>query len=337
MSTGVTVGKFAPFHLGHKLMVDFAAATLDHVDVIVSGNETDVIPLARRLEWVTETYRHSPNVTVHRHVDDIPPGEVDRDGTVIDEGFWQRWVDVFRRFSPEATHFVSNDQYGKKAADLMGLQWLSVDPNRETMPISGTLIRMDPMRNFEMIAPAARSHFVKRVVIVGAESTGKSVMTRKLARDFSTIGVHEYGRTLSEQKDNELALSDFMTIAEAQNRLVELTAPTANRVLFVDTEAYTTYLFSSIYTGETDERIRDMAIAQHFDLYVVLMPTVKWVDDGWRVLPAQEKRNDFSLSMIEFLQRYKKPYVIARHQDYDDRYDYVRARVRMLMNEPWRG
>jgi HTH-type transcriptional repressor of NAD biosynthesis genes len=212
---GITIGKFMPLHKGHELMIDFGAAMLDDLVIMVSGNEDDEIPLTQRYKWVSEyvEQRRFHNVVVQKHVDKSPaPVNVDDHGTVLDPKFQKYWIKEFNRAEPEATHIVSSDFYGQKMADLMGLEWLPVDPLRETVDISGIEIRNDPERNFEYISDVAKPYFTTKVAIVGPESTGKSTMTRRLAQVFDAAQVHEYGRTLSEAKSNDLTYGDFIQI-----------------------------------------------------------------------------------------------------------------------------
>src|SRR5438105_15460655 len=48
------------------------------------------------------------------------------------------------------------------------------------------------------LAPNVRACLVKRVAIVGAESTGKTTLAEELARHFDTVWVPEYGREYTE-------------------------------------------------------------------------------------------------------------------------------------------
>ncbi|MDU0352764.1 AAA family ATPase [Paraglaciecola aquimarina] len=62
MTRGLTLGKFAPLHIGHQFLIDFA---LQHVDelviVIYACDELPVCPLETRIDWINQLY---PNVKV---------------------------------------------------------------------------------------------------------------------------------------------------------------------------------------------------------------------------------------------------------------------------------
>jgi HTH-type transcriptional repressor of NAD biosynthesis genes len=334
MRSGITCGKFMPFHRGHELMIDFAAAVLDHVVVMVAGKETDTVPLSLRYKWVAETYKGNPKVSVISFHDDITyVGEPDADGTIHDPIFWEKWVEAFRKAAPDATHFFSSDMYGKVAAEKLGIEWLPVDPDREMVHISGTKIRQQTTRNFDYLTLAAKKDLVKKVVVIGPESTGKSTLTAKLAEHFKTSFANEWGRTVCLAK-NKLTETDFENIAVAQQTLIDIAIKnSAGGVVFSDTEAYTTYLFGRLYLNKNLEAIRQRAINQKFDLYVLLAPTVEWIQDGTRTIDSQIAREKFFNDLYYFLVKHKKPFVVVDNDNFEDRTNEAIDAVQYLLTK----
>src|SRR5689334_22723230 len=54
---GLTLGKFAPLHKGHQLVIETALAEMDHVRVLIYDcPETTSIPLPVRSEWLRQLY-----------------------------------------------------------------------------------------------------------------------------------------------------------------------------------------------------------------------------------------------------------------------------------------
>lgn len=321
---GLTILKAMPLHAGHGLMIEFGASMMDLFYVIVSGKETDAIPLTVRYDWVWDYVNKNnlKNVEVIYHIDDSPtPINIDEHGTVLDTEFQNYWKSEFKKIMPHATHFVSSDYYGQTMANLLGIYWLPVDPHREMVNISATEIRNNIDKNFKYISDVAKPYFVKKIAIVGPESSGKSTLVKQLAFHFGGSIVNEYGRTLSEAKKNDLTEKDFILIAKGQSYLINIAIKNANSpYLFVDTEAYTTYLFSEIYLGKYLKEILTFGETQKIDHYMVLAPTVKWVDDGTRVLPDQSNREDFFNKLILLLDEHNKSYTIIDSEDFSDRY-----------------
>ena len=319
---GLTILKGMPLHKGHELMIEFGIAMCNQFDIFVSGRENDEIPLSVRWKWVNEKYGHLPNVYVHEHIDRSPtPINIDENGTVLDKDFQFYWANEFQKLAPDSTHFVSSDMYGKTMAELLGIKWLPVDPNREMMNISGTQIRNDPITFFNYISDVAKPYFVKKIAIVGPESSGKSIMIGELANHFCSLIVNEYGRTLSEVKGNDMTMEDFLDIMNGQQALIDIVSNKAmSPFVFIDTEAYTTYLFSKIYLNEYMDEILEFGHEQNIDHYIVLSPDVEWVDDGTRVLGDQDKRQEFFQQMIGILENQNKSFAVVETKDYRERF-----------------
>jgi HTH-type transcriptional repressor of NAD biosynthesis genes len=301
-------------------MIEFGAAMLDKLTVVVSGKPTDEITVAQRYNWVCEFVEKNNwrNVGVIYHIDKSPtPINIDTDGTVLDVDFQLYWANEFSKMATDATHIVSSDKYGQVIADRMNLKWLPVDPDRENVEISATKIRKNPTKYFKYISDVAKPYYVKKVAIVGPESTGKSTLVKSLGKFLKGSVVHEYGRTISEAKKNDLDLSDFMDITYGQQALIDIAVRNATTPLVItDTEAFTTYLFSKVYLGELKKEILDVAADQEIDLYVVLSPNVNWVDDGTRVLGKQAEREQFFEDIVSLLEHKGANYVVVDADDF---------------------
>ncbi|MFC5548678.1 AAA family ATPase [Massilia aerilata] len=83
---------------------------------------------------------------------------------------------------------------------------------------------------------------VKRVVFVGAESTGKSTLCEYLARQYGSVAVPEIGRYIWEDKQGQLNAEDYVDIALRHREAEDEQMPYVRRYLFVDTNALTTLL-----------------------------------------------------------------------------------------------
>jgi NadR type nicotinamide-nucleotide adenylyltransferase len=131
---------------------------------------------------------------------------------------------------------------------------------------------------------------VKRVCIVGAESTGTTTLARELAEHYGSVWVPEYGREYSEK----LAASgvdlwhyqwrseEFVHIARVQQEMEDEMAQLATRVLFCDTDALATAIWHERYMEARSPKVEAIAAARHYDLYILTGCEIPFVADEIR-------------------------------------------------------
>jgi HTH-type transcriptional regulator, transcriptional repressor of NAD biosynthesis genes len=125
---------------------------------------------------------------------------------------------------------------------------------------------------------------VKRVLLVGAESTGKSTLAAALAETYGTLWNPEYGRPYTEIGRDPAApwtSAEFTSIARLQCWYEDFLAGFARRVLFCDTDAFTTALFHDAYLGHPTDAFAEL-VSRPYDLTVVCGTDVPWAHDGIR-------------------------------------------------------
>jgi len=149
--TGLIVGRFDPPHLGHSYMIEQAAGRCENLVVFVNSSaRRDAAPGDRRAGWLADLH---PSVDVRevRH-------ELATD--FADEELWARWMALFRAHWPydEGPHVVfSSDPYVDELARRFGAVSVVVDADRSNVPISATMIRADPGRHLDFVAPDVRA------------------------------------------------------------------------------------------------------------------------------------------------------------------------------------
>lgn len=124
-----------------------------------------------------------------------------------------------------------------------------------------------------------------RIAIVGAESTGKTVLARALAERIAALSglrctwVGEWLRDWCVREGRTPRLDEQAAIAEQQHRLIDAAAA-AHEVVVCDTTALMTTVYSDIVFG--DRSLDDWALAQHrrCDLTLLTALDIAWVADG---------------------------------------------------------
>lgn len=269
------------------------------------------MPAAVRAQWLRELYRGDDVATGPRigttplrlfalaaGADGVPPDAAD---DTTQREFVRQWL---AREAIKIDVVFTSEEYGPGFAAHLGVPHVAVDNARRAVPVSGTLVRDTPVDYAQFLHPLVAAQLgvvppaaVPRVVFLGAESSGKSTLCAALAEEFSTVWVPEYGRTLHEQKNGNLDYEDLLYIGRRHAELEDEAAAQAQGVLFCDTNAATTALYSYYYFHRCDPALQAMAAVcgQRYAHTFVCAPTVPFEQDGWR---GPEALRSFQHGMI---------------------------------------
>ena len=121
---------------------------------------------------------------------------------------------------------------------------------------------------------------VRRIAVLGAESSGKSTLCGALARRFDTLWVPEYLREFVDTHGRVPFESDQYGIACTQRAREDAAAEQANEFLFCDTTPLMTALYSRVYWGRVDAQLERLAANHDYALTLVTAPDTPWVADG---------------------------------------------------------
>ncbi len=269
---GVVIGKFLPPHHGHRFLFETALSACGRVVVIVCAKPGDPIPGELRAEWLREI---------------TPAAEVMLIDDRYDENDSRVWAENTIRWLGRAPDAVfTSEGYGDAYAAHLGCAHVSVDPARDRVPCSGTAVRDDPFSMWDFIDPPVRAWYAKRIVVLGAESTGTTTLARDLAAALNTQWVPEYGRQYSAEKmargEMEWRSDEFPAIAREQTRQENEAARLANRILICDTNAFATRLWHRRYMGHDSPELDAIAFASRADLYLLTGDEIPFVQDGLR-------------------------------------------------------
>ena len=276
MRHGLVLGKFLPYHAGHRFLIQTARSRVERLTVLVCSIAREPIAGALRHGWVAAAH---PDCRVVHVAEEVPQAPED------DPEFWPIWVDLIRRHAGDVDVVFTSENYGDELARRLGATHVCVDRARETFSVSGTAIRRDPIANWEFIPSVVRPYFVRRVAILGAESTGKTTLAEQLAREFDTAWVPEFGRAYCEGRDaRTLVAEDFDAIGRGQAAAEDEAAARANRVLICDTDLRTTCTWSDLIIGSRPAWLAEEARQRRYDHVLLLDADVPWVQDGTRVL-----------------------------------------------------
>ena len=136
---------------------------------------------------------------------------------------------------------------------------------------------------------------LKKIVIIGPESTGKSTLCEGLAAHYHTEWVQEYARGYMLAHGTAYSYDDLSTIARGQLALEDAAVergereaeawPTGDRVLFIDTDLYVMKVWSEYVFGRCETWILKEIAARRYDGYLLCRTDLPWVKDELREYP----------------------------------------------------
>lgn len=150
---------------------------------------------------------------------------------------------------------------------------------------------------------------MKRIVLTGAECTGKSTLAQALSGYYGEPWSPEYLRQYVDGIARKLTREDLRPIAQGQIALEEAALPQATRFVLHDTNLLSSILYANHYFGEVIPGVNDAFLARDYTLYLLNSPEgIEWqADPGQRDSPAAraELHGKFKESLIHL----ELPYV----------------------------
>jgi nicotinamide riboside kinase len=152
---------------------------------------------------------------------------------------------------------------------------------------------------------------IKKIVILGPESTGKSTLSEQLALRYETAWVPEYARTYLLDHGMGYSYPDLLTIAKGQLALEDkyldelkreaispnspftihhLPTGQAGSPLFIDTNMYVMKVWCEFVFGRCHDWILQQIAEREYDLYLLCNIDLPWVHDPLREYPDLEPR-----------------------------------------------
>jgi nicotinamide riboside kinase len=151
---------------------------------------------------------------------------------------------------------------------------------------------------------------IKKIVIIGPESTGKSTLCEKLAAHYQTLWVPEYAREYLEKHGTDYSYEDLLTIAKGQIELEERISsrlkvqssklktenpiqnsqsstlnPQPSTLLFIDTDMYVMKVWAEYVFNNCHNWILNRIAERKYDLYLLCDVDLPWIEDKLREYP----------------------------------------------------
>lgn len=170
---------------------------------------------------------------------------------------------------------------------------------------------------------------VKKIVVIGPESTGKSTLCEKLAAHYNTLWVPEYAREYLEKHGTDYTYEDLLPIAKGQIEQEEkitvelLLEPYASRLqpyVVIDTDMYVMKVWAEYVFNNCHNWILNRIAERKYDLYLLCDVDLPWVEDQLREYPDARIRQKLFYFYKELMENQSMPWTVISG-NYEERLD----------------
>lgn len=322
-TVGVVFGTFAPLHKGHMRLINQSRKENAVTLVVTGGYEQDrgftrgmsIKDRYKRLRVEFEDY------------DDVYVAMIDEkeEKPFNDAPSLKDFHDTTDKVLQT---YITNDRSSYQVYNYVGQQdyanWLAESPiyadqhivyverDDETEPtcgLSASTICEHPFDYWDDIAGSFKCFFRKCVILLGAESTGKSTFAERLAKHFGGTYTEEYGRiwTSGWRHSIEADLNEYDYLAFIAGQLdineTALYEKSNSKIVFLDTDGFVTKNYLEIDTEDMDDDVRAALIKladlscrwsiEHADAFIVLPNDAPFVLDGSRDGHVEHIRDEY--------------------------------------------
>jgi NadR type nicotinamide-nucleotide adenylyltransferase len=194
---------------------------------------------------------------------------------------------------------------------------------------------------------------LKKIVVLGPESTGKSTLCEMLAQHFDTQWCPEFAREYLMTNGADYDFEDLLIIAKGQLALEEeyvqmirtekqeyksqipnskfqipnFESQISNpKFLFIDTDQYVMKVWCEYVFGDCHNWILRRIAERPYDLYLLCKPDLPWVPDALREYPDEKPRQELYHIYRDLLTQQATPW-LEISGSYEERFEMAKIRV----------
>lgn len=150
---------------------------------------------------------------------------------------------------------------------------------------------------------------MKRIVLTGAECTGKSTLAQALSGYYGEPWTGEFVRNYVDQLDRELIQVDLEPIFRGQLAIEDASLHKATRFVLHDTNILSSIIYANHYFETTYDWANEAFLTRDYTLYLLCSPdNIDWqADPGQRDSPIA--RAELQFKFKQSLDKLQLPYV----------------------------
>lgn len=241
-------------------------------------------------------------------------------------GFWDMWVDIMHEFGFQPGDMcVTSEPYGKTMARLLDGHFMPYDPQRELYYTKATDIREQPEKYFHDIAHTFQPFVRQTVTIFGAESTGKTTLSKELSYRMNGHWLFEWARPYLETAENVITVDSMTDIWQGQRAIQAHGARMLDKPWVIqDTDLFSTVGYWNFphwqdTLGPVPDGLIKDAIDLKSDLYLITKSNIPFEKDPLRYKSDEGVREGSDDYWIGIAKQYNLNYIVIEPSDFDAR------------------
>jgi NadR type nicotinamide-nucleotide adenylyltransferase len=180
---------------------------------------------------------------------------------------------------------------------------------------------------------------LKKIVIIGPESTGKTTLCMQLAEHYKTIWVTEYAREYLLTNGTDYTFETLLDIAKGQinneDSAIKSIEKNLNELktelIFIDTDMYVMKVWCEFVFDKCHHWILNEIAERKYDLYLLCNIDLPWIKDELREYPDLAKREKLYHYYKDIMVNQQVPWIDI-NGSYDERLQKATNAVNKLLS-----
>jgi len=298
MKFGVIIGSFLPLHNGSLTLCKVAKTLSEDLIVLIINKKNDPISIDLRISWLKIEF---PTAIIEKISTETIVPNTNRIKFVLDR--------ISKNDFSYDFHIFSSDTYAVNLAKELKINFTILDPDRLAQNIQSENLLANPYGQWFEMPFSVRSSLIRRVVLIGPESVGKSTLANKIKSSFFPQPfLPEYGRPYEIFRDPGPYHDDeFEKIISVHAAHRKALLPFSGPIFVEDTDELTTAVWVEMLMQKQLPSIEiQIKLPYH---YLLMDPTVPFTAEKTRYFDKQ-KRIEFFEKIKNKLDHYNASYQI---------------------------
>lgn len=317
MRNGLILMTALPPTMGHKYLIDFAVEYISslpdggYVCVLLNSRECEPIPGNVRFQALLDHYSDDKRrrLVFYHYDKDVPQNPSEH------PDFWNFWKDLIREVTTNEPGDIvfASELYGIDLAKVLECEFIPANIYREVVQVTGTKVRKAPWPHFDLILPEMQPYFQMTVTVFGAESCGKTTLSKRLAHALEGQWVPEWAREYLETCGEEVTAQKMRNITHAQHASQVLARKKGKPVIVQDTDLLSTIGYYRIMGIKPCAEIDRLARETKSDFYLMMNDRIPFEPDPLRY--GGDRRESDMKFWIDILEEYGCNYYVVHETE----------------------